>query len=598
MLAKGNPLTRMKHKLAWDSFCAQNLEKARELYRQICEKDRCDAKAWAMLGMIYGRLNELSDAEASLSRALEIDPENLDALTNLGLVFHRKGLPEQSMDCYRKALARHPDHADTLFGLGNAYALAEQLTMAQRCYESVLEQIPRHAGALVNLANVLAYQGCAMQALSYYRQQLNYAPRIDGGIYSNMLLCLHYPHAHDPAAIFDEHLAWASLYERGGFGQSVRPSGFDPDRKLRIGYVTPDLRGHSVAYFFEPMLVNHDRKRFEIYCYVESASSDTTAKRLWQLPDRVQNTNGLSDERMDAMIRADRIDILVDLAGHTDHNRLPVFARKPAPIQITYLGYPNTTGLRAMDYRITDGWADPPGMTERWHTEKLIRLENGFLCFAPPAEAPEISPLPAFERGYVTYGSFNALTKITPEMLSVWAQILHETTDSRLLIKNKQLTDRHLQQRLYAQLERHGVPRERVEMLGRTSKEEHMATYGKVDIALDSFPYHGTTTTCDTLWMGIPVITRAGNTHVSRVGVSLLTRVGLGQLVADDDREYIDQAVRLASDLESLSELRHGLRQMFRQSGLGDGAAFTGQIESVYRRLWRERGSDGGVEVQ
>jgi predicted O-linked N-acetylglucosamine transferase (SPINDLY family) len=584
-LIRSNPLTRTKHKQAWDAFNAQQWEQAKALYRQICERDRLDGKAWTMLGMIHGRLNALEDAEGCLQQALRIDPDSLDALTNLGLVFHCQGKSRQAIDSYRKVLGRQPGHVDTLFALGNACAHGDLLTQAQQCYEQVLQQSPCHSGALSNLANVLAYQGRAVQALACYRRALNGSLH-GAGVHSNLLLCLHYPLALDSAAIFDENLAWAAQYERntGLTNDCIRNQG--RDRKLRIGYVTPDVSRHSVAYFFEPLLAHPDRSRFETYCYVESASPDFMAKRLWQLPDFVRNTTGQSDEKMVAMIREDRIDILVDLAGHTEQNLLPVFARKPAPVQITYLGYPDTTGLRAMDYRLTDAWADPPGMTEQWHTEKLVRLDDGFLCFTPPDESPEITPLPANECGYVTFGSFNVLTKITDEMLGVWARVLLATPNARLLIKNKQLTDVALQARLYSQFEQLGVARERVDLLGRTSKEEHMAMYGKVDIALDTYPYHGTTTTCDSLWMGIPVITRAGTSHVSRVGVSLLTRIGLGRLVADDDQDYIDRAVRLASDLAYLNELRHGLRNMMNDSGLCDGAAFTHQIEKTFGQLW------------
>jgi predicted O-linked N-acetylglucosamine transferase (SPINDLY family) len=584
-VAKANPLTRTKHKQAWEAFSAQRWEQAQALYRQICDRDRLDAKAWAMLGMIHGRVNALEDAETCLTRALQLEPDNPDALSNLGLVFHRQGRALQAMQCYRKLLAQQPDHVETLFALGNACAQGDLLTEAQQCYEQALRQNPRHAGVLANLANVLAYQGRADRAVPCYRQLLGLGGAT-AGMHSNLLLCLNYSLAYDPSAIFEAHCAWAALYEQNGRIAKQPVSHQDRDRKLRIGYVTPYVPGHSVMHFFEPLLTHHERSRFEIYCYVESASPDFTAKPLWQLPDCVRNTSGQSDEQVASMIRADRIDILVDLAGHTDHNRLPVFARKPAPIQMTYLGYPNTTGLRAMDYRLTDAWADPPGMTEQWHTEKLVRLNKGFLCFMPPGESPEITPLPAIERGYVTYGSFNVLTKITPEMLGVWARILLEVPTVRLLIKNKQLTDLALQARLYTQFEQLGVSRDRIDMLGRTSKEAHMAAYGKVDIALDTFPYHGTTTTCDTLWMGIPVITRAGASHVSRVGVSLLTRVGLNEWIAEDEQGYVDCAVRLAGDIGHLEALRHGLRDVCQNSGLCDGVAFTRQVERVFEQVW------------
>lgn len=585
-MAKSNPLTRAKHKQAWDCFQARQLLDAKKLYQQICEKDRRDEWSWTMLGITHGQLNELDDAETCLRQALSLNPDSFDALTNYGLALYCKGLPDQAVESYRKALGFKPDHVDTLVQLGNAYARMDQLTQAQQCYERVLRQNPQHTAALGNLANVLAYQGRAEQAIPYFHQLLNIDQRL-AGMHSNLLLCLHYCAAHDPSAVFQEHLRWAAMHARGVYRPSSHPIDRSPDRKLRLGYVTPDMRGHSVAYFLEPLLAHHDRTRFEIYCYEELVMPDATTRRLWKLVDALRNTHGQSDDQVAVMVRNDQIDILIDLAGHTENNRLLVFARKPAPIQITYLGYPNTTGLQTVDYRLTDEWADPPGMTEHLHTERLVRLKNGFLCFSPPAEAPAVEPLPAAGRGYVTFGSFNVLTKITAEILEVWARILLKVPGSRLLIKNRQLTDTALQERLYAQFEQHGVTRERVDMLGRTAKEEHMASYGKVDIALDTFPYNGTTTTCDTLWMGIPVITRAGRSHVSRVGVSLLTRVGISELIANTEEEYIEHAVRLANDLERLSYLRQNLRKMVESSGLCDGPAFTSNMESVYRQLWQ-----------
>ncbi len=585
-MAKNNPMTRAKHRQAWDFFCTQHFLEAKRLYKQICDKDRIDENAWAMLGIVLGNLGELDESIGCLERALAINPSNFDALKNLALAFYNKGTADRAITYCQRALAIRREHIDTLVTMGNAYARMDLLTQAQQCYERILTQDPKHAAALGNLANVLAYQGNAELALPYFREAIA-NNRSFSGLHSNLLLCLHYLPTHDPLTVFREHLEWATLHAPDNDRHPVFSTERNPDRKLRLGYVTPDLRGHSVAYFLEPLLASHDRNSFDVTCYVELGVPDKATERLWKLADNVRNTHGLSDDTAAAMIRHDQIDILIDLAGHTDHNRLPMFSHRPAPIQMTYLGYPNTTGMHAIDYRLTDEWADPPGMTERFHTEKLIRLEKGFLCFSPPAESPAISPLPSIERSYVTFGSFNVLTKITHEMLITWADLLREVPSSRLLIKNRQLTDKLLQTRLYAFFEEHGVARERVELLGRTSKEEHMASYGKVDIALDTFPYHGTTTTCDTLWMGIPVVSLGGQSHVSRVGVSLLTKVGMSDLIARSRQEYIDCAVKLARSPQRLRHLRENLRKMVEESGLTNGLAFTRKLEETYRRIWK-----------
>jgi predicted O-linked N-acetylglucosamine transferase (SPINDLY family) len=561
------------------------LPQAKALYMQIAERDRADDVAWAMLGVIHGMLNDLDAAASCLQRAVNLNPGNFDAVYNLGRAQYGKGHLERAIDSYQKALLLRPRQADTLLGLGLCHAGLDQWTAAQQFYEQILQQNPVHAAALDNLAGAIRSQGNAELAIPYYRRALAANPL--AATYSNLLLCLHYPAIHDPTAIFKEHVAWGEQYTKGLANPAFVHTDRNPDRKLRIGYVTPDLRCHSVAYFIEPLLKHHDRERLELYCYLELGNADDMTRRLLAFSGIVRNTSGLSDDLVAAMIRKDGIDILVDLAGHTNQNRLQVFVRKPAPIQITYLGYPNTTGLSAMDYRLTDAWADPPGVTEHLHTEKLVRLQNGFLCFTPPEESPDIGPLPSIERGYVTFGSFNALPKITTEMLKIWARIMLSIPGSRLLIKNAQLTDPELQKRLRAELVQQGVSEERLEILGRTSKAAHMAAFSRVDIALDTYPYHGTTTTCDTLWMGVPVITLAGASHVSRVGVSLLSRIGLSECIADTAQEYYEKAVRLATSSETLNQLRLSLRTRFVHSGLCDGQAFTLNVESVYRQLWQ-----------
>jgi predicted O-linked N-acetylglucosamine transferase (SPINDLY family) len=584
-MSKNNPLTRAKHKQAREHFSARRYQEAKRLYQQIVEKDRADDHAWVMLGITHALLNELDAAESCLQKAVSLNPCNFDALYNLGRAQYGRGQLESASVSYQQALHLKPDHIDTLVGLGLSAAGMGQWTQAQHFYEQILRQNPGHAAALDNLANVMKSQGRAERAIPYYRQA--WAANPLAATYSNLLLCLHYPATHDPLAVFQEHLAWGATQTRGHLQPDFKQTDRNPNRKLRIGYVTPDLRAHSVAYFLEPLLVHHDRSQFEVFSYLELGVGDAMTRRLLEFAGTVRNTSGISDDKVAAMIHADEIDILIDLAGHTNKNRLPVFARKPAPIQITYLGYPNTTGLSTIDYRLTDAWADPPGMTEHLHSEKLLRLEKGFLCFTPPAESHAITPLPSIAQGYITFGSFNALSKITAEMLEIWARILLEIPHSRLLIKNAQLTDPTLQNCLRDQLVRHGVASERVDILGQTSKEEHMAAFGRVDIALDSFPYHGTTTTCDTLWMGVPVITLAGKSHVSRVGVSLLMRMGQDKWITDTAEEYIEAAVRLANSGAELSQLRQNLRAMFERSGLCDGLSFTRDVESAYRRAWQ-----------
>jgi predicted O-linked N-acetylglucosamine transferase (SPINDLY family) len=297
----------------------------------------------------------------------------------------------------------------------------------------------------------------------------------------------------------------------------------------------------------------------------------------------------LGDESVEALIRKDGIDILVDLAGHTAHHRLSVFARKPAPIQVTWLGYPNTTGLSAIDYRITDALSDPPGQTERWHTEKLLRLPGAFSCYLPPAESPPVGPLPALAAGHVTLGCFNHIAKVTPSLLGLWAGILKDLPGSRLFLKSRGLADPGTAGRIREELAGSGVAPERVELRGEAlPTAEHLGLYNRVDIALDTFPYNGTTTTCEALWMGAPVVALAGATHVSRVSASLLTHLGAAELIASSADEYRLRCLALAADLPRLAERRATQRDRMRASPICDAAGFTRGLEEAYGRMWAD----------
>ena len=295
----------------------------------------------------------------------------------------------------------------------------------------------------------------------------------------------------------------------------------------------------------------------------------------------------MSDEQVANLIKSDGVDLLVDLSGLTEHNRWLVFARKAAPVQITWIGYPATTGLSTMDYKIVDSYTDPPGLTDRFYTEKLIRVPGCYLCYLPDRESPEVGPLPALSEGHITFGSFNNFVKLTPDMMGLWSDIVKAIPGSRLVMKAKSLSDKSTYGYVIDTFKQKGIPAERIELLGwEPSSKGHLETFNRIDIALDTFPYHGTTTTCEALWMGVPVITLAGTTHASRVGVSLLSNVGLPELIAATPEEYIAKAVGLARDLEKLQTLRKCLRDMLSRSPLTDAKRFTLNLEEVYRKIW------------
>jgi predicted O-linked N-acetylglucosamine transferase (SPINDLY family) len=371
-------------------------------------------------------------------------------------------------------------------------------------------------------------------------------------------------------------------------GEPPHPNHPDPERRLRVGYVSPDFREHSVSAFLDPVIAGHDRRWFEVFCYAEVVRPDDTTARFRGLSDGWCSTLGMTDGAVAGRIRDDGIDILVDLAGHTAGNRLRVFAERPAPVQVTWLGYPNTTGLSAMDYRLSDAVADPAGEADALHSETLVRLANGFLCFAPPADAPEVGETPALATGQVTFGSFNNLAKVTPDVVEAWADILNRIPNSRLVLKSRPLADEKTRERYLEMFGAHGVDPGRVELCSWiASKSGHLGAYERLDIGLDPFPYNGTTTTCEALWMGVPVVTLGGDRHAGRVGASILARVGLAGLVAETKADYVEQAVALAGDLDRLSALRGGLRSRMEKSPLCDAGGFARDIEAAYREMWR-----------
>jgi predicted O-linked N-acetylglucosamine transferase (SPINDLY family) len=361
----------------------------------------------------------------------------------------------------------------------------------------------------------------------------------------------------------------------------------DPDRRLRIGYVSPDFRSHAVCSFSMPLISSHNRQEFEIYLYANVEDPDAITQEFRQQADAWRDIFGMPNDQAAQLIRDDQIDILIDLAGHTSGNRLLVFAQKPAPIQVTYLGYPATTGMETIDYRLTDAHADPPGLTDAFCTEKLVRLPQTTWCFKARLRSSDVSPLPAISNGYVTFGSFNNFSKTNEPLYDLWAKVLHAVPNSRLLFKARPFSSQAVLSRVAARFDQLGVARDRVDLRRWVPLPDHLAAYNSVDIALDSFPYHGTTTTCEAMWMGVPTITLAGDSHLSRVGLSLMTNAGLGQFVAQNKREYVEIAANLAKDIPKLAALRARLRSQMSASPLMDKAAFARNVESAYRQMWR-----------
>jgi predicted O-linked N-acetylglucosamine transferase (SPINDLY family) len=596
------------------------LDEAIAAYRAALMLQPKAAVAHFNLGVALHDAGRIDEAIACYRRALALEPDSTAARTNLGNALKASGRLEEALGEYRQAVALEPRSATTHYNLGVAFEDARRLDDAIESYQRALTLDPSSLPALNNLGHALQDAGRLEEAVAAFRRAIELQPtraethnnlgtalkdqgRIEEAIaafraalrldpdairaQSNLLLDLHYLAHAEPEAIFREHREW-NRFHAEPLAKSCAPHPNDPspDRRLRIGYVSPDFRSHSVAFFLEALLASHDRDAFEIVCYADLRRPDETTARMREHADHWREIAALSDVQVAELVRADRIDILVDLAGHTARHRLLVFARKAAPVQVSYLGYCDTTGLSAMDYRLTDAFADPPGMTEHLHSEQLIRLAPSAWCFRPAVDAPAVSR--AAGGDVITFGSFNTLAKMNDEMLALWSQILTAVPMSRLVLKNLGLQDRTVQQRLRAIFAKSGIALDRVELLGRTrSMAEHLRCYERLDVALDTFPYHGTTTTCEALWMGVPVVTLAGATHASRVGVSLLENLGRREWIAHSPEDYVRIATELASDPRRLTKLRAGLREEMARSPLMDGAALARSVESAFRQMWR-----------
>lgn len=539
------------------------------------------------LGTAWHAMGNFDQAIACYRRAIFLQPAFPEAEYNLGNALKDLGRFPEATEHYRRALALKADYPDAHNNLGVVLQTLGKPVEAIIHYQQALTLNPHYAEACNNLGNALRDQSRLEEAVAAYRQALSIKADFPEA-HGNLLFTLNALSGVSPEAVYQEHRDFERRFAIG-FEPQPQANSRDPERRLKIGYVSPDFREHPVARFFEPLLAHHDPARFETYCYYNRPFGDATTARLRGMSSQWREIWNLTDNQAADLIRADGIDILVDLAGHTAANRILLFARKPAPLQVAWLGYPNTTGLAAIDYRLCDSHTDPVGMTEKLHAETLLRLPRSFLCYAPPPDSPAVSPAPFAEKGGITFGSFNNFAKVTPQVLALWARLLRAVPDSRLLLKYGGLDDAATGQGLHAYLESQGVAAGRVELLGKTpSYRDHLECYARVDVALDPFPYNGTTTTCEALWMGAPVVTLAGEVHAARVGVSLLHNIRMETWIASSPEDYLRIAAELAGNPDSLRQARATLRERLLASPLMDARAFAGDVEAVYREIWRK----------
>ncbi len=535
----------------------------------------------ASLNLVAGRFD---DAVTGYRRAVALKPDYAEAYCNLGNALREVGNYQEAVTCLQRALALRPGLAQAWNNLGTVWPELNRLDLAVEAFRRALELQPHYPEAHNNLGVVLKDQGRLDQAMACYRTALEQWPGY-AAAQSNLLFCLCFKEDAEPAAVFAEHLRFdqAQVRPRAAAMTGHRNTR-EPERRLRVGYVSPDFRLHPGGHFLLPVLEQHDRDRIELYCYYSNPKTDSLTEAFRRRADHWLPCHDLSDPALAERIMADGIDILVECAGHMLGSRLMMFGRRPAPIQISYPLYPNTTGVSAIDYRIMDPYFAPPWVDD-WHSEKLIRLPDVHVCYRPSRS--DIAPLsapPCQANGFVTFGSFNNFAKVGSATVAAWADILQAVPDARLMLKWSGLAQGGAAWCL-DRFAVHGIGPERL-ILADPSPDPY-TPYRQLDIALDPLFANGGTTTCDALWMGVPVVTRYDRTPFSRVGLCHLTNVGLPELITADTETYVTTAVWLARDRAVLGDLRQGLRERMAASPLMDAGRYTRNLETAYRACWR-----------
>ena len=599
------------------------LDQAVACYRRVLELKPDYAEAHNNLGNALQSQKKPDEAIACYRRALELKPDSAEAHNNLGNVLNEQGMPDRAIACFHRALELKPGFAEVYCNLGNALKDQRKQDEAIACYRRALELKPDYAEVYTNLGLALGDQGKLAEALACFRRAVELKPDMTEAhvnlgntlmqqanhdealacyhralelkpdyveTHSNLLLGLHYCPGITPAALAEAHVEYdrqhAAPLRDALAKQDAIP---DRDGRLRLGFVSADLGRHPVGYFLVRVLENLSHQQHQIVCYSDGILKDDLTHRMQAAATQWRDVMDLSDQRLAEQIREDRIDVLFDLAGHTARNRLLVFARKPAPIQVTWAGYVGTTGLSAMDYLLADRYEIPPG-TERHYRERVLRMPNGYVCYDPPVYAPAVASLPALARGELTLGCVNNPAKISSQVIDVWAKILRRLPQARLLLKFKGGNDCGMVRRFAEMFAARSIDPGRLELLGQSSHVELLAEYNHVDLALDPFPYSGGLTTLEALWMGVPVMTCPGDTFASRHSLSHLSSVGLTDLIARDLDEYVELAVSLAGDLPRLAALRAGLRQRMAASPLCDGKRFAANFASLLQDVWKKEG--------
>ena len=557
-----------------------------ECFRTVVRLEPGNAEGHARLGDAHVRSGRLADGIASFRTASILQPDQPRHLYNLGLALANSGATAEASETITRALKLNPNYAEAHNAMGLNLEAQGRKDDALFHYQKAVQLKPDLADAWSNLGTNLSEQGRCDEAIDCLHESLVHKPNAPA-IHSNLLLLLNYTSKIAPEEVAREHFAWAARFAPPVPDAPPIPLPHDRTRRLRVGYLSPDFRQHTVSSFIELLLTHHNRDRVEVFAYGSVLRPDDVTARLSRLADHYRPVGGLPDEQVFELIRADQIDVLIDLAGHTAGNRLQLLAARPAPVQCTLFGYPNTTGLAAVDYRITDPLSDPDDGTESLSAETLLRLPEVPWCYAPPKTDVPVTPLPCLAKKWFTFGCLNNPAKISEACLAAWTKLIISIPGTRLVVLGgqsnagvKKLTDRFVQG---------GILRDRVEVISRVPKDKYFEAYHQFDATLDPFPYNGGVTTGDSLWMGVPVLTVAGNTYVSRQGLMANAAVGLPEFVADNADSLIELAKGWTKRRDELATIRAGLRERLLSSPLGDAPRYVRNLETALREVWANR---------
>jgi protein O-GlcNAc transferase len=584
-LIKTDPIATL-HEAARREYHAGRFEQAEQHYRAALARKPGDPDTLSSLGVVLKDLGRGDEAIECWQRALRAAPKHALAHNNLGVMYRLRKEPLKAIEHLRRAILASPRDSMAAANLAHAYLDVGRIGEAEALARRITQRAPKSADGQLMLGFALSQQAEIEGGIAAFLAAHALEPRSPVTL-CNALFASLYGDKRDGAALLAFHREISAQIVPAAPVRKSWPNTREPERRLRVGYLSADLRGHPVGYFIEPILENHDRAQVEVVCYSTTNAPDKITERLRPHATLWRECAGMPDERLVEAIAADRIDILVDLAGHTALNRIRVIAAKPAPVQVLYIGYPSTTGMAALDWLIADARVCPPGH-ERFYSERVARVEGSFWCYRPNAEAPEPGDLPALAAGAITFGSYNALPKLSETTVRLWTRVLEVVPGSRLVLKALPFADAMTRKKTLERFVAAGADPARVQIEPPTEPSKFLAEYRRLDIALDPVPYNGGTTTCEALWMGVPVVSLAGGPFFARMSASLLHSTGLSELVTSSSDDYVRAAADLAADVPRLAGIRAGLRARMAASPLCDGPRAAHELEQAYRAMWRD----------